>query len=492
MSTFYDLIFDIKKDWDKELLITNIGRYSLHDLHSKVDEWMNILRSEGELKGKKVAALIPNLADYFSLLLAVNKLGGTFIPLSHQYRNDDLTKVLNLTRPNIVFTIKEQNKIQFKDMVTDWAKTNYIQTTLFSYNNGVFEKEHIQGNEESLITEQIDLIVCTSGSTGVPKGIKYKVNSLELWTKAIVSGVELWQTDRIFLTIPITAVYGISWILTCLIHRIQMVIAEKFDVPIVINLLNDFPCNKMATTPSLFKAIYLFAKQISPITLNSFQLVVLAGELISDEFKALMKDFRGCRLINNYGLSEVGTLMYAKDDIRSKVVEGWSISDGVEYKVNSFSDDGIGELMIKSLMGFDGYYLNDELTREVLTTDGWFYTGDLVRINDLGHIEIIGRKKQLIKKGGVQVIPGEVEQVLNQHPKVLQSAVVGIPHSVYGEEVVAFIISEDDLNLDDLFSFVREKIANFKVPGKIIRINEMPITQGKLDRVTLRKIAMDS
>jgi acyl-coenzyme A synthetase/AMP-(fatty) acid ligase len=268
------------------------------------------------------------------------------------------------------------------------------------------------------------------------------------------------------------------------------VIPEALDMPIVMNLLKQNPCNKIATTPSIFKGIYLFAKNISPDSLKNFELGSLAGEQISDEFIKLMKDFQSCRLKNSYGLSEQGVLMFT-NDIRSEVVE-WSVADGNQYKVIDLSSDGVGELMFKTPFGFDGYYLNDELTREALTTDGWFYTGDLVRVNEQGKIEIVGRKKQLIKKGGVQVIPSEVEQVLNKHTKVSQSAVVGIPHSVYGEEIVAFIIAEDDLNLDDLFSFARERIANYKVPGKIIKIKEMPIIQGKLDKVTLRNIAMES
>jgi long-chain acyl-CoA synthetase len=491
MTTFYDLIFNDKSNWDKELLITNVNRYSLHDLHAKVEEFMTLLQAEGDLKGKKVAALIPNLPVYFSLLVAVNKLGGTFIPLSHQFRSEDLTNILNLTRPHIVFTVKEHNGSSFNEMVSKWAEENVLNTTLFIHNGQELNKQVIPGNENSLSTENIDLIVCTSGSTGVPKGIKYNVNSIGLWAKAIVAGVELQETDRAFLTVPITAVYGISWIFAGLQKRVEMVIAENFDVLTVINLLKEFSCNKAATTPSIFKAIYLFAKQVSPKTLSHFQLVAFAGEPITDEFKLLVRDFHSCRLINSYGLSEVGALMYAKDDLRSEDVR-WSISEGVEYKVVDFSADGTGEVMFKSSMGFDGYYMNEEVTREVLTPDGWFYSGDLVRINGQNHIEIVGRKKQMIKKAGVQVIPSEVENVLSQHPNVSQSVVVGIPHSVYGEDIVAFVVLEEDINLDKLFAFLRNRIAEFKVPGKIIKINELPIIQGKLDKLTLQKMAIDS
>jgi acyl-coenzyme A synthetase/AMP-(fatty) acid ligase len=490
MSTFYDFIFGEKKDWDKEILITNINRYSILDLHSKVDEFIRILQQEGDLKGKKIGVLTPNIFDYFSLIIAVNKLGGTLIPLSHQYRNEDLTKVLDFIRPNIIFTVEEANGTPLKKMICEWIKNKNIFSTIFTFYGNEITKEVVLGKEEPLLTEEIDLIACTSGSTGVPKGVKLSVNSVEKWTNALISGVELKANDQIFLTIPITAPYGICWLLTCFQKRIQMVIPERFDMPIVLNLLKENHCNKIATTPSIFKAIYLFAKQLNPTSLNRIKLGFLAGEQIGDEFISLMMEFRGCRLINNYGLSEQGVLMFT-NDIRNEVVE-WTIAKGNHYKVRDISTDGVGELMINTQFGFDGYYLNEEMTCDALTIDGWFYTGDLVRMKEQGKIQFVGRKKQMIKKGGVQVIPGEVETVLNKHPKVIQSAVVGIPHSVYGEDIVGFILAEEDINLDELFTFAREKIATYKMPGRIIKINEMPIIQGKLDKITLRKMAMNS
>lgn len=489
MKTFYNLIFDQKNDWDKKLLITNVDRYSLKDIHNKVEEFINFLELQGDLKGKRIAALIPNLTVYFPLLIAVNKLGGTFIPLSHQYRDADLTNVLNLTNPHIVFTIKEHNKISLEGIIKEWAESHSTQLTIFSLVDGSFKKTLIKGNIGHLDVEEIDIIACTSGSTGVPKGIKLMVNSVDHWTHALMDGVEIKETDRLFLTIPLTAPYGICWLLTCFKNRIQMVIPEALDMPVVINLLKEFPCNKIVTTPSIFKAIYMFAKLINPAALNHLELGSLGGEQISEEFVNSMKEFQSCRLKNSYGLSEQGVLMFT-NDIRSEVVE-WSIINENQYKVIEQSSEEIGELMIKTEYGFNGYYLNDDLTKESLTEDGWFYTGDLVRVDEQGKIEIVGRKKQLIKKGGVQVNPAEVERVLNQHPRVIQSAIVGVPHSVYGEDIVGFVQAEDDLNVDNLFAFLREQLAVYKVPSEIIRIKEMPIIQGKLDKVTLRQIAIN-
>lgn len=492
MTSVYDLIFGETDNWKKEILITNKSRYSLNDIHSKVNQFVHLLQLQGDIKGKKIAAIIPDITMFFSLFVAVNKLEGIFVPINYQFRNDDLTSVLTLLKPTIIFTVKERNGVLYDSIISEWAKNNNIQTIIFSYSDNYeeFEKKFIEGNLDQKAIKDCNLITCTSGSTGVPKGVKLKVESVFQWTKRLISGLDLKKEDCIFLTIPVTAVYGICWLLTGFSNRIKMVIPENFDIPVVLNLLKENPCNKIATTPSIFKSIYAFAKEINPDSLNRLELGCLAGEQINKEFIEQMKDFKNCRLINHYGSSEQGVLMFT-NDIRSEVVE-WTVTKGNEYKVDYINEEGIGELMFKTPFGFEGYYQNEKLTKEVLTPDGWFHTGDLVRINENGKLEIVGRKKQLIKKGGVQVIPGEIEHVLSQHPNVLQSAVVGIPHSVYGEDIIAFVVLKKDEDLKHIFEFLRERIAPFKVPSRIIKIDKMPIIQGKLDKVTLKKMAVSS
>ncbi|OIK09983.1 class I adenylate-forming enzyme family protein [Bacillus sp. MUM 13] len=487
MKTFYDLIFDENKNWDKEILFTNVNGYSLRDIHSKVEEYTHILQSNGGIKGKKVAVLIPDLPVYFALLIAINRLGGTCVPLSHQFRNEDLSKVLNLIRPHIIFTVKKHYRTSFFDMIKDWAQAKFIQTKIYAHENNRFESHIIQGYTMDETSKGIDFIACTSGSTGLPKGVMLQASSLDEWTKILESELELTKIDRLFMTIPYTAPYGISWLLTCFKNEIAMVIPESFDMPLVMKLLEENTCNKIITTPSIFKGIYIFAKSVKPNILHDVQLCILGGEPINEEFMSVVKDFNNCRLVNAYGISEQGLLAFT-NDLKSEAVK-WSFCKNVQFKMNAVSSDGIGELMIKTPYGFDGYYQDEELTSEAFTGDGWFFTGDLVRTNDQGALEMVGRKKQMIKKGGVQVIPAEIEQILIQYPQILQSAVIGIPHKVYGEEIIAFIVSDNDISLDSLFSFLRSRIAGFKVPGRIIKIKEMPIIQGKLDKMALKKLA---
>ncbi|WP_025727332.1 class I adenylate-forming enzyme family protein [Heyndrickxia ginsengihumi] len=489
MSQFYSFIFEQMQEWDKEILITNKNKYTFRDLHSKVEEFIHLLQQYGDVKAKKIAILTPNLFPYLSLIIAINHLGGTVIPLNPQLKNDDLASILSFIEPNIVFTVEEVNGVPIKRIIKDSLTKNDISAVMFTFIEEGVEKEQLYGTKDSNIKEEIDFIVCTSGSTGLPKGIKLSARAIKKWTEALKWGLELEKRDQIFLTIPVTAAYGITWLLTCLHNRVQMVIPESFDMPIVLQLLRSNHCNKLNTTPSIFKGIYLFSKQLNIKSFENISLCALAGEQVNADLVETIKDIENCRIINSYGLSEQGVLMYT-NDIRNDVVE-WTMAKGNQYKVDNISENGIGELMIKTSYGFDGYYLNDGMTQEVLSKDGWFATGDLVTINEQGKIHIVGRKKHIIKKGGVQVIPAEIELFLNKHPKVANSAVVGVPHTVYGEEIFAFIVPKAECTLEEIFSYLRKNIANVKIPGNMMKISELPIIQGKVDKVTLRNRAIE-
>jgi non-ribosomal peptide synthetase component E (peptide arylation enzyme) len=154
----------------------------------------------------------------------------------------------------------------------------------------------------------------------------------------------------------------------------------------------------------------------------------------------------------------------------------------VEYKIEQD-----GEFLIRTLAGFMGYYKQPDLTSELWTSDGWFLTGDLVRKNENHKLEIVGRKKDVIKKGGQQVVPGEVEKILLQHPNVKQAVVLGAPHSIYGEQVVAFAILYDESRVKELYPFCAERIARYKVPDTFEIVSDIPIMQGKTDKITLLK-----
>lgn len=488
MSTFYDWIFGNPNEWEKPILITSKKRSTVRDLYKRVEYYRAVLRKHGSIQGKKIGALVPSLIDYTAIMVAVNKEEGIFIPLSWQLRTEDLMNILELTDPHMVFSVGSLHGFDFGQAIKKWALESGKGTILFFQveSDGCFDQaEVIPGAKRERETERADLIAGTSGSTGVPKGVKLSVDSIENWTKGNMDALQMKAGDCLFSSIPAAAPYGIFWLLAAFRFRFELLASEIFDLPNIMELLKNNPCNKVISTPSLFKAIFRFAKSAAPAVIDRFERCGFAGEMVSEDFVLLLSDMKNSPLVSLYGLSEQGILMYS-NDLRNEQTE-WTISPGVQYRIADLNSDGMGELVTYTPGRFLGYYRRSDLTREVCTEEGWFHTGDLVKLKENQKVEMVGRKKDLIKKAGQQVAPGEVEQVLLQHPEVKQAAVVGVPHNVYGEQVVAFVVAEEALDIQDLYSFAAERIARYKVPDKIQLIDRMPMSQGKLDKVTLKK-----
>jgi long-chain acyl-CoA synthetase len=342
------------------------------------------------------------------------------------------------------------------------------------------------GENIPLEEEPMTLIVCTSGSTGVPKGIVLNLEYFEKSVDKFDLCLNFHKDDHILMMPPMTSMVGLLAIMVLMKENIHVLVTESYSIPDILRLMKNHKINKMFTTPSLFRAIYLFAQNTDQSCMEHLTLVMLAGEPITDDFIKAIKEF-DCKITATFGMSETGGLLYSPLDVREGIE--WHPLPGVQYKLKDQNEEGIGELVFKLEFQFGGYYKRPDLTKEVYH-EGWFLSGDLGRINDEQKLEIVGRKKDMIKKGGQQIIPGEVEKIIASHPQVQKAVVVGIPHQVYGEQVIAFVQGASSLNKQDIYHYLTNKLARFKVPDEILFIEEFPIIQGKVDKVALRKIAM--
>lgn len=488
MTNLYNWIFNKEADLCKRALITQMGAYTLGDIKKSVEEYSTILEDAGDLKGKKIAIIVPGVADFLSILLAVNKLGGTVVPISPLLRKEDLTQILSFIDPHIVFSIKEHNGFHLGQTVRAWADSSDEKVMISqSADCHHWETEIIGGEEKRREEDRSPYIIgCTSGSTGTPKGIVVEGNFFKFAEKALTKGASLSKEDKVFLMVPISALYGICWLLAGVHSQIPIVTTESFSFPAILKLMKWNPSNKLVASPSLFKALCMFDRISDISVLKPLTEVSLAGEMITPEFFEGLDPLNHCKITSMYGLSELGALMYTESDIRKRVE--WSLTPGVEYNLGNLSKEGVGELHFKTPCEFLGYYKCPELTRE-LYKEGWFSTGDLAQITSRQKIQIVGRKKDMIKKGGQQVIPGEVEQMLTKHEGVEKAAVLGIPHSIFGEQVIAFIIKKEEASLSVIYSYCRDRLASFKVPDKIFILEDIPLIQGKVDKVTLKKEA---
>ncbi|MFC4557780.1 class I adenylate-forming enzyme family protein [Virgibacillus kekensis] len=480
MKTVIDTLFD--RDSGKAVLATFNGNYTAEAMKEKVHYYEEILKDQ-ELSQKKVGLLVPMIDSYLALFLAVNKLGGTVIPLSWQFRQEDLTNVLDYLDPHIVFTVEVHNGFAFGDAVQTWAESTNRETVVYTAaSSNEWARQTYKGETKPLEQNDIPIIVCSSGSTGTPKGLICQPDFVDALYRVLPELTDFQPEDSVLLIAPPTSSAGLAFFLYGIYSGATVAFAESFDFKKMTNLVRDNKCNKIIGTPSIFKAIFQIAKELDPEILKNMKLVGLAGEKITTDYKDQFEFMDDCTFTSMYGNTEAGVI--GQSVLEDKVE--FTLLKETRHKIKD------GELLIKSPTSFGGYYKNPELTKELFDENGWIFTGDMVRETEPGKFEMIGRKRDIIKKGGQQVVPAEVEKILVQYSKVKQAVVLGAPHDVFGEQIVGFIVPSGELDLKDLSYFCAQRIAGYKVPDHLKVLSEIPVSQGKVDKVTLRKMFMEN
>ncbi|WP_138420404.1 class I adenylate-forming enzyme family protein [Aquibacillus sediminis] len=460
-------------------LVSPDGYFSAGDLRDSVSRYESML-TPLNIEGKRVALLIPSLKEFLPLFLAANKLKGTVSPLSWQFRQDDLLNVLDFLDPHIVLTVDEHNGFAFSETVTNWAKSKDSETTVVTSKNGVdWELNTFKGSSKKLQSDLGGFITFTSGSTGTPKGIVFKDSVFDYGSKKVLEAMNIKPADNVFVYASPSTLYGVVAMNSMLKFGATLVVSNDFDLVKIIDTMEKSNCNKFTTTPSIFKALYNFASRLKPEVLKKLELVCVIGEKIPANFKSNFPLMKKCTFISHYGSSESGSLANVCLNENSEELE-FTIANEIEYKTVD------NELLVKTRGLFTEYYNNPNITSEAFK-DGWFKMGDLVEFTGYKTFKLVGRKKDVIKKGGQQVVSSEVEQILSSIKGIMSVAVVGLPHDIYGEQVVAFVIA-DGLNSKDIRSYCSGRVASFKIPDQIVFVEEFPLTQGKVDKIKLKSL----
>jgi long-chain acyl-CoA synthetase len=338
------------------------------------------------------------------------------------------------------------------------------------------------------------VILYTSGTTGKPKGAELTHDNLSQNVDVAVGLFDMGVGDVIFGGLPLFHSFGQTCTMNAAICCGACVtLLPRFDAGKALEILERDACTVFEGVPTMYGALLNHPDRKS-YDVSRLRVCASGGASLPVEVLRGFEECFGCKVLEGYGLSETSPIASFNhpDRARKPGSIGTPIR-GVEFKLvdedgNEVPEGEIGEILIKGHNVMKGYLNQTEATAEAIK-DGWFATGDMAKVDEDGYYFIVDRKKELIIRGGYNVYPREIEEVLYEHPAVREVAVVGVPHSDLGEEVGAAVALKDgeSVEVDELRAFVKEQVAAYKYPREIWLVDELP--KGPTGKILKREIS---
>ncbi|MDR3553882.1 MAG: long-chain fatty acid--CoA ligase [Syntrophobacteraceae bacterium] len=498
-------------------------------LWNQVLRMANGLKAIGVEEGTKIAIMLPNCPQCVIAYYASLWLGATVVmtnplyverEMLHQWTDSEAQvlfildhlypraeKILPKTaiRSTIVTSIKDYLpfplrylypvKARFKKL---FMSVPYDGIRVLSF------KKMIEQNRPGPIgcaakPEGLALLQYTGGTTGTPKGAMLTHRNLLANVIQIVSWVPVrdFSSDRVLAVLPFFHVLGMTVALNFSIYTgCSIIIVPRFDPDELIKVINKKKPTFFPGVPAIYIALMAHPK-VDSFDLTSIKFCVTGAAPMPVDILRKFEEKTGSRIVEGYGLSEAspvthsnpiegtrkpGSVGIALPDTDCRIVDSQNGTDDV-------APGEVGELIVRGPQVMAGYWKKERETRETLR-DGWLYTGDLATMDGDGYVFIVDRKKDMVISSGYNVYPREIEEVLYEHPKVLEAAAIGVPHAKKGEVIKVYVVLKQGqvLNSDEILAWCKEKLAPYKVPKEIELTESIPkTTVGKVLRRKLRQ-----
>ncbi|VVC29735.1 AMP-binding, conserved site,AMP-binding enzyme, C-terminal domain,AMP-dependent synthetase/ligase [Cinara cedri] len=457
----------------------------------------------GIQKSDVVGIFSENTIWYPSIILAVWHVGGVCALFNPMYNTNELEHLLNITQPKLMIT----SKMGF-DIVRNTAKQfNFIKyvcpINIICNERMAYEKNNFVPT--NYINNQTSVILFSSGTTGLPKGVQLSHKSIYLLTSILNNNINPFSNDSDILMGLVPMFHGYGFLVICMTMSIgcKLVVLKYFDGDLFLNSIEAQKITVLFAVPPLM--IFL-AKHplIDKYNLSSINAIYsgaasLSQDVQNDVAKRIGKN-KHIKVLQGYGMTELSILVTMHDKNTEASVNGsvGKLIDGMAGKVIDLDNGqplGInksGELCFKGPMLMKSYYKNPEETTATIDAEGWLHTGDIGYYDSDYNFYIIDRLKELIKYNGYQVAPAELEALLLTHPDIEDAAVIGLPNISAGELPMAFIVKSQNSTLseEDVVLFVHRQVsAQKRLRGGVQFVNSIPKNpSGKILRRVLKKL----
>jgi long-chain acyl-CoA synthetase len=463
----------------------------LDDITNRVAKGLTGL---GGRKGDKVCLLLPNCPEFVYLFLGVPKSGAVLVPINVLLKAEEVQYIVNDSDATTI--VAEAQFLPLIEAIRPACpKVKNIVVVGEAERAGVIPFTQLLSAPVSDVEAEVNPedemgIIYTSGTTGKPKGVvltqeNYYANS---WQGMMVAGMT--ADERAMCILPLFHVNGqVVTVLMPLQAGASLVLTEGFSPKTFFANLARYRATTFSGVPTVY-SILLNLPDADQYDLSSLRMCICgAAPMPVEVFTQFEAKFKA-RIVEGYGLSE-GTCASTINPLEGQRKIG---SIGLPFPgqdVRIFDDHDcelpagqVGEIVIRGRNVMKGYYKNPEATAETLR-HGWLHTGDLGYCDEDGYFYIVGRKKEMIIRGGANIYPKEIEEVLYQHPKVREAAVIGLPDKIWGEEVGCCLVLKEgeQWSEEEVIAYCKEHLADFKCPRKVFFVDSFPKTAtGKIQK----------
>lgn len=510
-------------------------RWTYKEFVAKVNEAARAFLVIGVRRGDRVGIWAPNRYEWTVTQFATAKVGAILVNINPAYGMHELEYAMNLAGISVLVTADSFKTSDYRKILYDLApelkasppgelKAQRLAELRVVINLDTEEHAGMwswagfinlagEASQEDVNTVQAQLqfddpinIQFTSGTTGNPKGATLTHHNILNNGFFVGESQRLSEKDRVVIPVPLYHCFGmVMGNLGCITHGSTMIYpGEGFDPKAVLQAVHQEKATALYGVPTMFIA-ELSEPEFESYDLSNLRTGIMAGSICPAEVMKKVNDKMHMKEVQiAYGMTEtspVSTQTSSLDPFEKQVTTVGRTQPHLETKIvdpgtgNVQPRGEIGELCTRGYSVMLKYWNNEEKTHEAIDASGWMHTGDLATMDEDGYIQIVGRIKDMVIRGGENIYPKEVEEFLYTHPSIEEVQVTGIPHETYGEELIAWVKlrpGAEPVDAQGLMDFCKGKIAHFKIPRNYKFVDEFPMTvTGKIQKFKMREISIE-
>jgi fatty-acyl-CoA synthase len=518
IGAFFDRAVETWRDREALVVRQQNVRWSWGELGRRVDDLAAGLLSLGLERGDRVGIWAPNRSEWTLAQFATAKAGLILVNVNPAYRRSELEYAMNKVECKALIlapALKTSNYLEITDDLVKAKKLPHLKHIvrlgaektpgMLNFDDvatagGNAEKMKLADLGPKLQFDDAINIQFTSGTTGHPKGATLSHHNILNNGYFVAEGLRLTPDDRLCIPVPLYHCFGmVMGNLGCLTHGATMVYpAEAFDPLATLQAVAEERCTALYGVPTMFIA-QLDHPEFARFDLKSLRTGIMAGSPCPIEvMKKVQSQMNMGEVTIAYGMTEtspVSTQCATDDPVERRVSTVGQVLPHIEIKIvdpegKAVPRGATGEFCTRGYSVMKGYWNDADKTRDAIDEAGWMRTGDLATMDAEGYVNIVGRLKDMVIRGGENVYPREIEEFLYSHPKIQDVQVIGVPDPRYGEEICAWIKLKagQTATAEEIRAFCKGQIAHYKIPRYIEFVAEFPMTiTGKIQKFVMRE-----